>query len=173
RYIGVNAGLNHHLGVDLLLNYTLLNKTNYSINLFTSASYMDFSFVDFTTNDTNFDGNQLTGVPKVLLNPGIELMSESGLYGNINGQYVGEIPIDDGNSIYSDDYFILRSKFGYRWSGQHWHIDMFAGVDNITNAKYASMLLINATGFNGAQPRYYYPGNPINYFTGLTLGYKW
>lgn len=173
RYIGVNAGLNHHLGVDLLLNYTLLNKTNYSINLFTSASYMDFSFVDFTTNDTNFDGNQLTGVPKVLLNPGIELMSESGLYGNINGQYVGEIPIDNGNSIYSDDYFILRSKFGYRWSGQHWHIDMFAGVDNITNAKYASMLLINATGFNGAQPRYYYPGNPINYFTGLTLGYKW
>jgi len=32
-------------------------------------------------------------------------------------------------------------------------------------------VLINAVGFGGAQPRYYYPGNARNYFGGVQLNY--
>jgi iron complex outermembrane receptor protein len=34
------------------------------------------------------------------------------------------------------------------------------------------MLLINAGSFGGNKPRYYYPGNPINYYTSLKLKYR-
>mgnify|MGYP000571665588 CR=1 FL=1 len=43
--------------------------------------------------------------------------------------------------------------------------------NNIFNEKYASMLLINASGFGGSAPRYYYPGEPNNYYAGLGLTY--
>ncbi|MEQ8471232.1 MAG: TonB-dependent receptor [Marinoscillum sp.] len=172
RYIGVNAGLNHHLGLDVIFNYELISKPGYKLNIFSSLSYMDFKFVDFTSSDQTFDGNQLTGVPKWMCNPGVELISSQGIYGNLNLQYVGEIPIDDANSQFSDEYSLLKSKIGYKWTSKHLSLDFHFGVNNITNTQYASMLLINATGFNGAQPRYYYPGNPINYYGGLKVGFR-
>ncbi|MFT4737491.1 MAG: iron complex outermembrane receptor protein [Cyclobacteriaceae bacterium] len=171
QYYGVNAGLNNHLGLDLYLNYTFDLSNNYQLNLFTTGSWMYYRFAEFVNEDVNYDGKRLTGVPELLLNPGIEILSESGLYGNINGQYVGEIPINDANSIYSDSYFILRSKLGYSLDVGNFRFDMNIGIENITNQKYASMLLINNTGFGGASPRYYYPGNPTNYFAGLNLTY--
>ena len=33
------------------------------------------------------------------------------------------------------------------------------------------MLLINASSFGGAPPRYFYPGLPRNYYSGLSIKY--
>ena len=40
---------------------------------------------------------------------------------------------------------------------------------NLLNVKYASGVVINAKGFGGREPRYYYPGLPRNYFISLNL----
>jgi len=69
------------------------------------------------------------------------------------------------------DYLIFRSKVGFKTQIKNWQIDLYAGINNITDQHYASMLLINAVGFGGSQPRYYYPGAPRNYYGGFTLKY--
>jgi iron complex outermembrane receptor protein len=39
------------------------------------------------------------------------------------------------------------------------------------NEKYAASVLPNAVGFGGTAPRYYYPGNPRNYFGEVGVNY--
>ena len=41
--------------------------------------------------------------------------------------------------------------------------------NNLFDKKYASGIVINARGFGGMDPRYYYPGLPRNYFISLNL----
>lgn len=171
QYYGVNAGQNNHLGLDLYLNYSFELSNDYQFNLFTTGSWMNYRFAEFENEGENYDGNQLTGVPEWLINSGIEILSENGFYGTINGQYVAEIPINDANSIYSDSYVILRGKLGYAADLGIFRLDAYVGMDNISDQHYASMLLINNTGFGGASPRYYYPGNPRNYFAGINITY--
>ena len=50
--------------------------------------------------------------------------------------------------------------------------DIYTGVNNLFNEKYASMLLINASSFGSNSPRYYYPGEPINFYSGIRLIYN-
>jgi iron complex outermembrane receptor protein len=40
------------------------------------------------------------------------------------------------------------------------------GIQNALNQPYASSILPNAVGIGTAQPRYYYPGNPRNFYFG-------
>lgn len=170
-YVGVNAGLNNHLGVDLLGNYYFVLSDRYTLNTFASVAYMNYHFDEFVNDGNDYSGNELTGVPQWIFNPGVELLSDLGFYGNISGQLVGEIPVNDENSLYAERYFILRAKAGFRHVIGPWELDMNLGANNLTDTKYAAMLLINATGFGGSQPRYYYPGNPRNYFGGVSLKY--
>lgn len=172
QYIGVNAGLNTHIGADFYTNYFIPLNKNTLLNFFNSLSWMNYRFTDFTHEDVDYSGNQLTGVPKLMINPGVELVNENGLYGNLTGQYIGKIPVTDANNLYTDAYLVLRAKAGYRFRIQRWKFDLNAGVNNVTNEHYASMLLINAQGFDGAPPRFYYPGNPRNYFGGISIQYS-
>ena len=171
-YVGVNAGVNNHFGVDLMMNYTLEINQNYQFNTFFSGSWMHYEFGEFTNDGNSYDGNQLTGVPQWIFNGGFELMSPKGFYGNINANYTGEIPMNDANSLYSSDYFILRTRIGYLLPIKQLEIDLYLGADNLTDTHYASMILINATGFGGAAPRYYYPGNPRSFYTGVRVKYR-
>jgi iron complex outermembrane receptor protein len=51
------------------------------------------------------------------------------------------------------------------------YCNLYFGIDNMFDEHYASQILINARGFGGAAPRHYYPGNPINYYTGIHVNY--
>ena len=64
-------------------------------------------------------------------------------------------------------------KIGFKKSlSEKLIFNLFYGLDNIFDEKYASQILINATSFGGNQPRYFYPGNPVNYYTGLNINYQ-
>jgi iron complex outermembrane receptor protein len=170
-YIGVNAGRNHHVGLDLSLGYQIPVLNQHVLNFFTTATLANYRFVDFTNRDVVFDGNQLTGVPALQINPGIELLTDQGFYANLTAQIVSKIPIDDGNSLYADPYALLRVKAGYTKSFKKWQGNIFVGVNNLTDEKYASMLLINATAPQGIAPRYYYPGMPRQFYSGVSISY--
>lgn len=172
QYVGVNAGKNIHKGIDLSLNYFINLSTNHTLNFFNSLAFMDYKFDQFINDGQDYSGNQLTGVPQLTMTPGIELISQTGFYGNINGQYTGEIPINDANELYAQSYFLIRSKMGYRKTWGNLKLDLYVGGENLTDQKYASMLLINATAFGTAEPRIYYPGNPRNLFGGLKISYS-
>jgi len=172
QFIGLNAGKTRHDGLELKLNYQLLSSNKFNLKPFLSYSLNNYEFQEFVDGENDFSGNELTGVPDQILNFGTSFNFDFGLYGNINHQYVGSMPITDSNALYSDAYSLTNLKIGYtKKVATALNLNLFFGLNNIFDVDYASQILINATGFGGAPPRYFYPGNPINYFSGIRLNY--
>ena len=48
-------------------------------------------------------------------------------------------------------------------------MQLYAGIRNLFNEKYASMILVNAQALGGNAPRYYYPGEPVNFYAGMKI----
>jgi len=173
EFIGVNAGSTLYNGLEITLNYKIIESKKIDLLFANSATFNDFKFKEFVYLDNDYSGNQLTGMPKISFNANLHLDTSFGFYAFLNYYYVGEIPMRDDNSIYSDKYQLLNTKFGYKNSiSNRIQLDVFIGINNLLNEKYASMLLINAGSFGTNAPRYYYPGEPINYYSGFNLKYN-
>ncbi|GGK32837.1 TonB-dependent receptor [Yeosuana aromativorans] len=172
QFIGVNAGKTRHDGMELSLKYQWLTSKTFSLNHYLTYSLNHYRFKDFVDGDNNYSGNKLTGVPSNILNTGIDINSQSGIYGTINFEHVGKMPITDSNSIFNDAYNLTNLKLGYRTSiKKTFLVNVYFGLDNVFDEHYASQILINARGFNGAAPRYYYPGSPINFYLGININF--
>ncbi|TBN19134.1 TonB-dependent receptor [Hyunsoonleella pacifica] len=173
EFIGVNAGKTHHDGLEADINYNFVNTAKTQLSIFSSCTLNLYKFKSFIDDNNDFSGNDLTGVPSHILNLGLDFNTSSGLYGNINIQNVGEMPITDSNTIYSEAYTISNFKIGYKKILiPQLTIHTYFGINNIFDTTYASQLLINARSFGGNAPRYFYPGNPVNYYTALALNYS-
>jgi len=172
EFIGRNAGQTRHRGMEMSLQYFMRPGNSWTMSPFLSYTLNDHNFVDFQTEDSDFSGNPLTGVPKHRIYGGLQINSEYGWFWNTSYQFVDAIPLTDSASLYSDAYSLLNTQFGYRtqWASRL-NISLEMGVNNIFDTLYASSVLINATGFGGSEPRYYYPGNGRNYFVGILLLY--
>lgn len=172
EYIGINAGKTQHDGLEISLNYIWLQNEALTISTFTNYTYNNFTFKEFIDDENDFSGNDLTGVPSKIFNAGMDIESTIGFYGNINFQYIGRMPITDSNSLYTNSYNLTNLKFGFKKNlNKKLKLNLYVGLNNIFNETYASQILINASGFGGNAPRYYYPGNPNNYYTGISLNY--
>jgi len=171
QYVGINAGKTTHRGIDLSLGYQLWPKARPSDAYFwLTYGLADYFFKEFVDDENDYAGNELTGTPPHKLNWGMDYKHRSGLYGNLNFQYVSSMPIRDDNSIYSDAYSLMNLKLGYeRTVSRFLRFKVFAAVNNLWNESYASMLLVNAAAFGSNAPRYYYPGLPRNYYGGASI----
>jgi len=173
EYIGINAGKTQYKGFEITLKQDLIKNENIILFSTHSFTYNKFNFKEFVDDFNDYSNNELTGVPKSTYNTIIGLETFNGFYVSVNYNFVGKIPLRDDNSIYSGEYQLLNTKIGYQSSeNKKFQFNIFLGINNVTNSKYASMLLINAGSFGGNKPRYYYPGNPINYYTSLKLKYR-
>jgi len=171
QYVGINAGKTLHQGIELSLNYNLRVAT-LSINPFIGISAGNYTFKEFLDKDTDFSKNKLTGVPATKINSGITFTTDSGFYLAADYQFTDKIPLNDANTVYSDNYGIINLKTGYKlelFPGFTSHIA--GGINNATNEKYASMVLVNAVASGNATPRYYYPGLPVNYYANVSFNY--
>jgi iron complex outermembrane receptor protein len=172
QYIGINAGQTRHDGLEIGLNYSWIDKKQFELSTFVNGTFNHFKFKEFIDGDDDFSGNDLTGVPSILLNAGMNISTEYGFYGAVNFQQVGSQPMSDSNHLYSDSYALTNLKIGYKNQGlKKLKINFFIGVDNLFGESYASQILINARSFNGSPPRYYYPGIPLNYYSGIKINY--
>lgn len=173
QFIGVNAGQTLHDGLELTINSTFIDTEELTLTSFFNLSLNDYKFEEFIDGDNDFSGNDLTGVPSNIMNAGINFSSSLGLYGNINFQHVGEQPITDSNSLFSESYTLTNLKIGFkRRVLDKITLNIFYGIDNIFDEAYASQILINARAFGGNAPRYFYPGNPVNYYAGVNVNYS-
>ncbi|AWG25282.1 TonB-dependent receptor family protein [Flavobacterium kingsejongi] len=173
QYIGINAGKTIHQGLEVSIHYNASLNGTFSVQPFATASLGRYRFDTFLNNGTDFSGNHLTGVPSNKVNSGIMITSRFGLYLSGEFEFVDRIPLNDGNTMYSDAYRIVNFKTGYRFTllpGFTSHIA--TGINNALNEKYAAMVLVNATGVGSATPRYYYPGLPVNYYASLSFNYS-
>ncbi len=172
QYIGRNAGRTLHKGLEIATDYKIQVTEALSVSPFINASFNWHRFKEFINEDIDYSGNDLTGVPNVTLASGIAFkMNQLSLF--VNHLYVGEMPMNDANSLYRDAYNLLNVKLNY--GGQLFKkigYQLHFGVNNLADTTYASSILINATGFNNSEPRYYYPGNPRHYYGGLSIDYR-
>lgn len=172
QYVGRNAGKTEHQGIEWSISFTQpINRFLY-ISPYINAEITDHKFIDFVDGDNNFSGNQLTGVPDKKVNGGIHFGYKN-FNLNTNFLHIGEIPLNDANQIYSDSYNVFNAKASYKFElSKALSLDVNVGINNFTDKSYASSILINATGFGKAEPRFYYPGMPRNWFAGVKVAYK-
>lgn len=172
QYVGINAGKTDHNGAEFLANYRLLFKNGMVVTPYVSAAFNFFNFDTFITNDTDFSGNKLPGVPAHTVNLGFDFRAKNGFEFFATFRSVGEMKLDDANTAATDAYAVLNLKASYRFIlVKDVAINFYAGANNATGERYASSIVPNAVGFGGRAPRYYYPGNPRNYYGGLQVNY--
>lgn len=171
QYVGVNAGATLHQGIEILAQYRFRGG-QWSLEPYMSFSYGNYRFLEFVNNDVDYEGNDLTGVPKSQVTAGYVFGLPYGLQWHVDYYFVDKIPLNDANSLYTDAYHLINTRLSFQ---THFTEKLFfsinAGINNAFDTKYASMVLVNATGFGNTQPRYYYPGQPINYYSSFQLKY--
>lgn len=172
QYVGINAGKTNHNGIEMLVQYQLVLKNGFVVKPYFSAAINYFEFGEFTNDGTNFSGKRLPGIPKYTTNLGVDFRTKKGISLSANWRSVGEVPLDDANSGFAEAYDLVNLKAGYTLLvAKNINLYFYGGVNNVLDEKYASSILTNAVGFGGNAPRYFYPGNPRNYYGGISLNY--
>ncbi len=168
QFIGVNAGKTTHNGIEAYAHYQIIP----ALSIFSGYTFADYKFTEFVDGDEDFSGNRLTGTSPHIASAGLDFNEiQTGLYGNLTFQFTDAIPANDANTVYADAYKLFNAKIGWRRAlGNKWNLDIYAGVNNLLDEAYASMLQINAFGAN---PRYFYPGLPRNFYGGATVRWNW
>ncbi|HSP40035.1 MAG TPA: TonB-dependent receptor, partial [Gillisia sp.] len=172
RYIGRNAGKTNHNGVEIFLNYLYNPLGDLRIKPYLNASFNFFKFKEFEDRENDFSGNKIPGVPESTVNLGIDLnYRDFALFSNLLA--VGEIPLNDANSLFTNNYKVVNLRSTYSFEViENLEILISAGINNVFDEHYASSVLTNAVGFGAAAPRYYYPGNPRNYYAGVGAAFR-
>ena len=173
QYVGINAGKTDHNGLEVTLNYAEDISQYWSLKPYVSASFNDYKFDQFEDRDNDYSGNDLTGVPNHILNFGLDVEQRNGFRFSVNYRNVGMIPLNDENSLYTENYNLVNLRAGYDLNilfGTSTRI--FAGINNLFDTHYAAQVLPNATGFDGSAPRYYYPGEPVNFYAGVRFSFR-
>ena len=80
------------------------------------------------------------------------------------------MPANDANSVYSDAYGITNLEAKFYGKLNRLKFELKARIQNIFDVHYASMLAVNAPAFGNSLARFYYPGNPRNYFVSVLIG---
>ena len=164
----INAGQTRHQGIELEYKFKILDD----LDLKGSYAFNNHKFVDYINGENDYSGNPLTGSSKARL---FHLISYHPGNFSLNLQHwsVGKTPIRDDNTLHGDAYQIVNLQLRYSFPiKKQWTLQFTGLLNNILNTDYASMFLINATGFGNSEPRYYYPGLPRNWVADLQINYK-
>jgi iron complex outermembrane recepter protein len=178
-YIGMNAGASLHKGIEFSLQEWLWGKQNTgepatsSVILNLSYTLNSFRFLEFNDGVNDFAGNKLPGIPEHNFSGSINLKTKTGFYSELELLSSARIPLDDFNSGYADSWVILNAKAGYSLRlKRNWGVDAMFALNNVTDARYVSMVVVNAPGTETRPPRYYYPGMPLNFTITAGLSYR-
>jgi len=168
-FVGVNAGKTSHPGIEGQFNL-LIYKPNSDNEITLESNFFKnwYKFLDFNNLGIDFSNNLLTGVPSYTYSSHLKFrLNNFTSIISING--VGKIPMNDGNTLFNNKYSIINFKAYKKIDFNNIKFIISSGINNLLNKKYASGIVINAKGFGGGKPRYYYPGLPRNYFISLKI----
>ncbi len=167
-FTGVNAGKTSHPGLEATINFSLYRSEKFSIISSNNFSKYWYVFKDFNNRGNDYSKNKLTGVPTHTINSKIKIDFKNYI-AQVSFQNVGKLPMNDSNELFTDAYSLFNFKLSKLFSINKLDIDISTGVNNLFGKSYASGIVINAIGFGGRDPRYYYPGLPRNYYISLSL----
>lgn len=172
EYIGINAGGTNHPGIEIKLDYQLIDKPSWSSFIRMNANLTNYHFAEFIDNGVDYSGNKLTGTPSGITNWILETSHAKGFFLNLHYQTVSRMPMRDDNTLFTDAYQLANLMAGYEKSFQKLSVSISSGIQNLFDIQYASMILINAAAVGSQSPRYYYPGLPRNFKSSFSLRYS-
>jgi len=178
----VNGGTLNNQGLEVLVKYEAIRSKTGFISLlrpFANMTYSHFRYDNFkfetigedaNGNDmtvvNDYSGKAVAGVPPVVFNAGVDMESNTGLYGNVNFNYRSKMVFTSDGANKADAYSLLNAKVGYRQSISNFSFDAYFGAKNITGTQYYNMVFVNQL------PDAYIPGpNKLNVFGGASLKY--
>ncbi|TKS55512.1 hypothetical protein FCN74_11200 [Mesohalobacter halotolerans] len=171
RFVGINAGQTQHTGIEFSANFKKPLSENLIFKGFVNVVLNDFEFTDFKDNDNDFSGNQIPAIPEYDLNFGFQLIYQNDWSFRLDTEWVGRMPLDDANTLYTESYELLNLNLSRRVQWFNTSSQMSFGVNNALDKDYAASVLPNAVGFGGSEPRYFYPGMPRQFYFKVLVNY--
>lgn len=172
-YVGVNAGKSLHPGFETEIRWNVTNPVKFpSLMLTGNATIANYHFGEFTDQEVDYSGNELPGTSKSTAFALANFNPDKNFSLNLWYRFTGEMAVNDSNTDYSDAFGITGFEAKYFGEINRFKFELKTGVQNIFDIKYASMLAVNAPSVGGKLPRYYYPGNPRNYFFSVLIGFE-
>ncbi|WP_207632662.1 TonB-dependent receptor [Foetidibacter luteolus] len=164
----VNAGIQQNKGIELSVNYAIIDDRFKTISLvrpFINYSYSHFRYTNFKSDNNNnektvdYSGNKTVGVPPHNLSAGVDIGFRNGLYLFSTFQHIDKMPISYDNMHNAPAYSLLNFKAGYKRNiGKRIQLDLFAGSNNVTGKLYYNMVFLNSYTAAAANPNIYLPG---------------
>jgi iron complex outermembrane receptor protein len=166
-----NAGSTTQNGFEANLSYLLFEDRNSFLKrteFKTAYTYSNFTFDNYQTKDGDFSGNDLTGIAPHTLISSVSVETNVGVYATLSHNYTDAVPLNDENTVYSNDFHLVQSVLGVKATVlERLSLDLSYGLDNILDESYSLGYDINAFG-----NRYFQPAPERNWFVKLSMKYR-
>ena len=156
-----NSGRTSQNGMEVLLQFNS-GKEN-GLSGWVTYSFNHYEFKNYVQNANNYSGNKVTGVAPNVIAVGIDFRWR-GFYSNATANYTDRIPLNDANTDYSEKYFLLGVRLGYKFGKSNQPFDFFTGIENLTDKKYSL-----GNDLNARLGRYFNSASGRNFYVGLKM----
>ncbi|MCO6496082.1 MAG: TonB-dependent receptor [Chitinophagaceae bacterium] len=163
-----NAGKAVQQGLEALINFQVIDRPTgifKGISTLLTGTWHHFVYKDYKPGANDYSGNKVAGVSPVKIAFSGNIFFVSGTQLNISALYNGKVALNDANSEYASDYFLLHAKV-YQCIdlNKRSYIKLFTGVDNIFNTIYSL-----GNDINGAVGRYYNAAAGRSFYGGVSF----
>ncbi len=181
----VNSGSVNFTGMEVTINYAYIPKQKSFLQLI--RPFLSYTLNSSRNSDLKSDNNNATttkdytnlrvsGLPKNILNTGLDIEAGGGFYLNLTDMFTDRMPITLDNTIFSDSYNLVNIRTGFRKvfgenKSPRFSIDIYGGTNNVFNTRYAQFVVINLTPVNGVAPKYFTPGPKSTLYGGISFRY--
>jgi iron complex outermembrane recepter protein len=163
----------HNRGAEVMGDYTLFvpgHPLFSGARVFASLLYDDFRFTGYNPNGADFSGKQFPGLPQFQFNAGLDLSLSNGGYFNLSWLVTGERPVDDANATFAEGFELVNLRGGWRKRlAKPFTLQVYGGIDNLADERYAASLALNPTAFSGNSPLLYNPAQGRNGYVALNV----
>ncbi len=121
-----------------------------------------FKYLRYEVNGRHYDGNIQPGIPRHSLTATLGRQPENGLLLYWICRFTSGTFADDANSVETPKALLIHLRTGWRWEFSRWCLEMQAGMNNLTNARWYDNIRINAFG-----GRFYKPGPGRHVYGGI------
>ncbi|RRQ22058.1 TonB-dependent receptor family protein [Thiohalobacter thiocyanaticus] len=158
-----NAARTRRTGLEATLIHDITDRLRLT-SAYTHARYRFRQFVDAA--GTDLAGRRLPGLPEQTLFTELAWRDPSGPYVILDGLAVGRVYADNANREPVAGYAVVNLRAGIRGAWQGTELEVFAGLNNLTDRDYFSNVRINA-----AAGRFFEPAPERNVHAGVRLRY--
>ena len=144
-----NAGVAIRQGVEASGQWIPVS----GLALLAACTWSDFYFEIYTTPAGDFAGNRLPVLPRHHGQVELRWNHGSGLFVIATTRFTGDFFADDANTVRIDPVWWLKARGGWQRSFGPLSLEIFAGVDNLTDTRFFNNIRPNA-----AAGRYFEPG---------------